>query len=148
MLLQNAGFQSGLGGWITQGSAGFSSNVDADNCPGSGSAGLLTTSDKISQCVSVSGGSLYAFGFRFKGIAGSSGLCEVYFYADPACIDSNDIVGVNGAEATQDGTWQPASSSSLAAPANAASALVFCIGANATGYFDQIFFNSANQTQF
>lgn len=147
-LLMNAGFDNQLSGWLVQGSAGASS-MDADNCPHSGSAGLLTTADKISQCVSAAGGATYNLGFRFKGaLTGSKGWCQVQYYADPACIDAADVVGTEVATVTADTTAWALASKTTTTPDSTGSALIFCIGAQGIGYYDQIFFNDANSPTF
>lgn len=155
----NPGFDPSLGGgfgnWTpsTTYATTFSTD-DADGCSGSGSAhvafaamGMNKDFGKFSQCVPLSSGTTYYFGYKFKQDDGDTNVCELWFYTDLLCAGSpinTDAVqlpsGLSGAV-----TAWTATSTQISTPAGTGRAQITCrmlFGAG-SGAFDQIYLNSA-----
>jgi hypothetical protein len=115
---------------------------------------ITSGSPNLSQCVSTAKGLQtgvqYVFGFRFKGIpGGSDAYCSVSFYSDLGCTESsvgqpNDGTGF----AASNGTNWATGVISFETTSDAKSVLLFCSGANGSGYYDRMYLSLAEDPGF
>lgn len=142
-----AGFDTGANlatVWHPQGTIGWS-NVDADNCPASGSLHIPSTDNTIGtafslNCLTVGSGNL-SFGFRYRQDTPNSASCYVGSYSDGSCTTPN-FEGFPPQVYTTDVTnsWQ---STSIYLPSGTMSILVSCQHVPPSSiYFDQFYVNS------
>jgi hypothetical protein len=140
-LLLNANFDGSLGGWVVGGGASYNT-VDADGCPGSGSASINALTDVVHQCARVTAGNRYYVGLRYDG-----GLyCYLAFYSGLACeFDTALSGGVDLVDGVGSAGWGSISGFDTA-PAGARSARVGCSGAIGTGRRDQLYLNAVSNS--
>jgi hypothetical protein len=145
-LLKNPGFDGTISPWLTSGNAGYDKSNDAENCSMSGSAHVTAFGDVFQQCVKVTPQVNYNLHFRFKGdLPGQRGGCSFFAYTDGGCqTPSPNAVNTTTVTDFNDGfSWSTAQFSDDT-PVDTNSVYVECSGAFGTGYFDQIYFSTAN----
>jgi hypothetical protein len=111
-----------------------------EGCSGSGSISMTDFTSEVSQCRNLTATGRYLFGFRFRAQSSGSGYCDLSFYPGLDCtgdptFDSNGVP----AQVTPVGSSWGEAAGSAAAPANAASARLFCIAAIGFGNYDQLY---------
>jgi len=92
-LLANGGFDGDLSGWFVNDSTsakGYSSS-DAEGCMGSGSLLVNGGRGDIEQCVQVTPGKSYNFGFKYKQTSASAFACYIGYFAGPTCLSTDQI---------------------------------------------------------
>lgn len=148
-LLTNPGFDGAITSWTGGTFANYSSN-DADNCGGSGSFALDYLQD-MSQCLSsVTVGTRYYMGFRFKGWDTSQshlGYCVVNFYGAANC-DGSEFISSFEASTTSDGPWATTVANNALAPAGAVSMAFACSGSVGHGYYDQLYLGTSSTIHY
>jgi hypothetical protein len=123
------------------------SNVDADNCPGSGSLLIPLSDNTIGTAFSLScmvvGAGSQLFGFKYKQDTPAAANCTVGTYSDGSCSTPNFSgfpYGMYTADATN--SWQDLY---MSLPSGTNSILVSCSHtAQATLYFDQFYLSSGS----
>ena len=157
-LLTTPGFDqaSSASNWSLSPGASWLGTDDADTCSGSGSIKVQEilpppTFDfgNFHQCVPVSVGTTYFFGFRYKQDANTSLVCTVGTYLSTDC--SGDVLAENitvqGAQVATPLPWTASQPASITPLPGTHTADVRCQINNAgVGYFDQMYLNSAGAT--
>jgi hypothetical protein len=101
------------------------------------------------QCLPVSAGTTYYFGFRYKQDANTSLVCRVFTYVSTDCSGSAMVgdITVQGAQIATPLPWTASQPESITPLVGARTAEVRCqISNSGIGYFDQMYLNTAAAT--
>jgi len=139
-VLFNPGFDGSSEGW-TLGGGNVYSTADVEACSASGSLLMTDFMNTMSQCQNITAGARYLFGYRFRAQSpGQMGYCDLTFFPGLDCTgDSIFDDGHVPAQASPPGASWGEATGSASAPANAASAQMFCIAAIGFGNYDQLY---------
>jgi hypothetical protein len=141
-LLVNGGFDGDLSGWFVNDNStakGYSTS-DAEGCPGSGSLLVNGGRGDIEQCVQVTAGKSYNFGFKYKQSTATSFACYIDYYAGPTCLSVDLIDSSPRIDSSLVGaTWQTYTSV-VTVPAGAVGLMILC-GSAGTANMDEFYVN-------
>jgi hypothetical protein len=144
-LLVNPGFDTNLSGWggiLPTGEPNWQSD-DADGCPESGSVHGANTQENTDnapiQCVSVTAGTTYHFGAKFKAATNNQSL-SLQYYSDANCqtyVPGGPFVRIS----TTPTNWSPLDTSAVP-PVGINSVAIHC--SIYDGAMDQIYLNAVS----
>jgi hypothetical protein len=150
-LVLNSSFETSMDSWTTTAGMTFKTE-DADACPYSGSVRTQAVSGSMdwgamNQCVKVTGGAHYYFGYHYKQETSSGVMCRIDWYAGVTCSGSSlSSYSLQGSTSAAAPNWAITSGEPIA-PATAGSGRIVCMAmGTAWGAFDQIYLDPSSAT--
>jgi hypothetical protein len=148
-LVQNPGFNTGLGSWTIGAATSWQQNLDVDACPNSGSARLASDVyyGEPSQCFVVNPNQNYYFGLSiYSQISSDYAYCGMHYYHLAGCTSDSSIgddiyIGPQGLNSTAG--WNRYSISAPS-PMDANYASIQCASDNNPINIDQVYLNTTD----